>query len=231
MGEREQRLAPLTDQVFDAVIFDMDGTLIDSTPAVVRAWTQWAIEHDVTADDLDGHHGYPAAGIVAKLIPAEQQQAALDRIAELELADTADIGVLPGAAEAFAALRPGRFAIATSCTAPLAEARLQASGLPRPPVLVTVDDVEHGKPAPDPFLVAAERLGVDPTRCLVVEDAVSGLTGARAAGSASLAVVTTTPAEVLAEHADAVVADLSYVTWTVTPDGVRVRPAEGSGRD
>lgn len=225
MGEVEVQLGALAEMVFEAVVFDMDGTLIDSTPAVERSWTQWAIEYDLTAEQLAGHHGYPAAGIVDKLIPTNGRAAALARISELELADTHDIGTLPGAVEAFAALQTGRFAIATSCTAPLAAARLQASALSLPPVLVTVDDVERGKPAPDPFLVAAERLGVDPTRCLVVEDAVSGLIGARAAGSASLAVVTTTPADLLATHAGAVVPDLSHVTWSVAPDGIRIRPS------
>ncbi|MGO1972114.1 MAG: HAD family hydrolase [Propionibacteriaceae bacterium] len=225
MGEVEVQWGALADAVFEAVIFDMDGTLIDSTPAVERSWTQWAIEYELTAEQLAGHHGYPAAGIVDKLIPAERRAAALARISELELADTHDIGTLPGAAEAFVALQRRRFAIATSCTAPLAAARLAASALSMPPVLVTVDDVERGKPAPDPFLVAAERLGADPARCLVVEDAVSGLTGARAAGCASLAVVTTTPADLLANHADAVVPDLSYVTWSVSAAGIRLQSA------
>lgn len=224
----EVGLGMLAGSVFEAVIFDMDGTLIDSTPAVERSWTTWAIEYELTAEQMAGHHGYPAAGIVNKLLPAEQRSAALARITELELADTHDIVTLPGAPEAFAALQPGRFAIATSCTAPLAAARLEASTLPQPPVLVTVDDVERGKPAPDPFLVAAERLGVDPARCLVVEDAVSGLTGARAAGCATLAVVTTTPADLLEPHADAVVPDLSAVTWSVDTAGVRIRGAETS---
>ena len=106
---------------------------------------------------------------------------------------------------------------------PLAKARIASSGLVAPTVLVTADQVEHGKPAPDPYLLAAERLGVDPARCLVVEDAPLGLQAAKAAGCATLAVVTTTAREKL--QADAVVSDLSEVRFEKTADGIRVRAA------
>ena len=103
--------------------------------------------------------------------------------------------VLPGAVEALSALRDAKNAIATSCTIPLAKARIEAAELVPPSVLVTADDVQRGKPAPDPYLEAAARLGVDPGRCLVVEDAPAGLASAREAGCPTLAVVTTTPEE------------------------------------
>jgi sugar-phosphatase len=213
----------LTDQVFDAVLFDMDGTLIDSTPAVRRAWAVWGEEQGLAPADLLGHHGMPSAQVVAKLLPAERRAAATDRINELELIDVHDIVVLPGAAEALSALRDARNAIATSCTVPLARARIGAAGLQPPSVLVTVDDVARGKPAPDPFLEAARRLGVPPERCLVVEDAPMGLTAARAAGCFTLAVTTTTPPDEL--DADAVVPDLAAVRFEVVGEGIRVVPA------
>ena len=216
-------LGPLTDQVFDAVLFDMDGTLIDSTPAVARAWSRWGEEQGLRPEQLLGHHGLPSAQVVAKLLPAERRAAATERINELELTDVHDIVVLPGAAEALAALRDARNAIATSCTVPLARARIDAARLQPPSVLVTVDDVARGKPAPDPFLEAARRLGVPPERCLVVEDAPMGLVAARAAGCATLAVTTTTPAEEL--DADAVVTDLAAVRFEVEGEGIRVRLA------
>ena len=106
---------------------------------------------------------------------------------------------------------------------PLARARMAGAGLTAPEVLVTADQVRRGKPAPDPYLLAADRLGVDPARCLVVEDAPLGLEAARAAGCATLAVVTTTPRGLLV--ADAVVDDLSEVTFEVGPEGVRVAPS------
>jgi sugar-phosphatase len=214
-------LGRLADQVFDAVIFDMDGTLIDSTPAVLRTWTAWAYEHGLTPADLTGFHGIPSAGVVRLVLPAERHDAAIARINELEITDLEGIVVLPGAAEALAALRNARNAIATSCTVPLAWARIEAAGLIPPSVLVTADDVQRGKPAPDPFLEAARRLGVPPERCLVVEDAPAGLEAARAAGCATLAVTTTTSADELV--ADAVVGTLADVRFVVTDAGMRLR--------
>ena len=160
---------------------------------------------------------------MAKFLPEDERAAGLLRINELELDDTDGLLVLPGAAEALAALVDAPNAIATSCTMPLALARIASSGLVAPTVLVTADQTAHGKPAPDPYLLAAERLGVDPTRCLVVEDAPLGLQAARAAGCATLAVVTTTAREKL--QADAVVGDLSEVRFEADADGIRVRPA------
>ena len=216
-------LGQLAEQEFDAVIFDMDGTLIDSTPAVDRAWAQWASEHGLTRADLAGNHGVPSAGVVRKVLPADRQEAAIARINELELHDLQGIVVLPGASEALAALHSAKNAIATSCTIPLANARIGAAQLVRPSVVVTADDVQRGKPAPDPFLEAAKRLGVDPTRCLVVEDAPAGLEAARAAGCFTLAVVTTTASEDL--YADAVVPNLASVKFEVTETGIRVHLA------
>ena len=213
-------LGPLDGRVFAGVIFDMDGTLIDSIPMVVRSWRRWAREHGLHPGRLQGFHGVPAAAIVAELLPSHRHETALRRITEIELADTDGITMLPGAAEALTALSPARCAIATSCTTPLAEARIRATGLQVPEVVVTADDVERGKPHPDAFLLAAARLGLDPTACLVVEDAPSGLSAARAAGCATLAVTTTTPREELV--ADAVVDSLADVRFSEQQDGARV---------
>ena len=223
--EKRVSLGELAERSFDAVIFDMDGTLIDSTPAVLRAWTTWAGEHGITAEQLTSHHGIPSAAVVRMLLPEDRQDAAIARINELEIVDVHDIVVLPGAAEALAAVQEGKSAIATSCTAPLAAARIAAAELVPPNVLVTADDVVHGKPAPDPYLEAAARLGVEPDRCLVVEDAPAGLTSARTAGCRTLAVLTTTPADRI--EADAIVPDLAHVRFAVTADG-QIRVAERS---
>jgi mannitol-1-/sugar-/sorbitol-6-phosphatase len=217
-------LGQLADEVFEGVIFDMDGTLIDSTPAVVRAWAAWASEYGLPPIDLRMHHGTPSASVVRAVMPEHLHEAGMRRITELEIADLHDVVVLPGTVEALTSLASAKNAIATSCTVPLAKARIAAAQLVPPSVLVTADDVVHGKPHPEPFLEAARRLGVDPRRCLVVEDAPQGLEAARAAGCFTLAVLTTTPREAL--DADAIVNDLSDVRFQVDQDGVRVRLAE-----
>lgn len=214
-------LGRLADEAFEAVIFDLDGTLIDSTPAVVRAWNTWASEYGLAPMDLRRYHGTPSASTVRAVMPEPLHEAAIRRITELELADLHDIVVLPGAADALASLEGARNAIATSCTVQLAEARIAAAQLLPPSVLVTADDVTNAKPDPEPFLQAARRLGVDPRRCLVVEDAAKGLEAARAAGCFTLAVVTTTPRELL--DADAVVTDLSDIRFDANHEGIRVR--------
>ena len=216
-------LGRLDHERFEAVIFDMDGTLINSIPSVDRSWRAWAGEYALTEEQILGHHGVPAAEIVRRLIPEANRNRAYARINEIELADVDDIVVLPGAAEALAALKEAKNAIATSCTTALATVRIAASGLAAPTIIVTADDVTRGKPYPDPFLLAARRLGVDPRRCLVVEDAPSGLQAARDAGCFSLAVLVTTPRDAL--QADAIVTDLADVEFSVTPEGIAVRSA------
>lgn len=210
----------LTGRTFAAVLFDMDGTLVDSTPAVARCWAQWAGEHQVPATALVNTHGRPAAQIIADVLPTGQVPAALARIVALELADTDGVVPLPGALDALRATAPA--AIVTSCTRDLARARIAAAGLPAPAVLVTADDVRVGKPDPEPFLLAADRLGVDPARCLVVEDAPAGLAAGRAAGATTLAVAGTH--DLAALDADAHAPDLSHVHFTRSPTGIRADP-------
>jgi mannitol-1-/sugar-/sorbitol-6-phosphatase len=213
-------LGSLDGRAFAAVLFDMDGTLIDSTPVVVRSWLRWAEEEGVDPHRLAGFHGVPSRAIAERLLPAGRVDAAVERIDAIELADTDGITLLPGAVDALRALQPAHCAIATSCTTPLALARIEAAALPAPDVVVTATDVVRGKPHPDPYLLAARRLGADPAACLVVEDAPSGLEAARAAGCATLAVTTTTaPADLVA---DAVVDDLGEVSFAVIDGLVRV---------
>ncbi|TPG16972.1 HAD family hydrolase [Pedococcus bigeumensis] len=218
-------LGTLEGRTFAAVLFDMDGTLIDSIPVVIRSWVRWAQEEGVDPRRLTGFHGVPAKGIIATLLPPERLDAAFDRIEAIEIADTDGITVLPGALDALAALtgQVELCAIATSCTRPLADTRLAATRLPAPGVVVTASDVAQGKPHPDPFLLAATRLGVDPADCLVVEDAPGGLDAARAAGCTTLAVTTTTAESDLV--ADAVVATLADVRFSVVAGRVHVTAA------
>jgi len=191
-----------------ALLFDMDGTLIDSTPAVDRAWAAWEQRWNVRLGVRASALGRPARDIVAERVPAAEAEAAFRDIERLEVADTAGIVVLPGVRALLDSLPADRWAIATSCSAPLAAARLAATAI-EPPVLVTASDTALGKPNPDPYLEAAARLGVAPEECLVIEDAVAGVAAGRAAGCATLGVLGSVPGETL--DADAVVADLTAV--------------------
>jgi sugar-phosphatase len=216
----------VTSELFDAVLFDNDGTLIDSREAVVRSWLAWAAYHGVSAESLIGFHGVPSSSIIAAVAPHLDPVTATADIDRRELADLDGIAALPGATDAVAAVG-WRGAIVTSASRELMEVRLAAAGFTAPAVLVTADDITRGKPNPEPYLVAADKLGVDPTRCLVVEDAPAGLRAGRAAGAATVAVVTTSTAEELAPLADLVVPDLSELSFRLGDDGVRVsrRPA------
>ena len=215
----------LFSRTFAAVIFDNDGTLVDSTRAAQRSWVQWALEHGVDPHRLEGHHGMPASAVIASVAPHLDPVVALARIEELEVGDVAGVVPLPGASDALSALTtatdgPARHTIATSATRDLARARLREAGIAAPAGLVAVEDVERGKPDPEPFLLAARRLGVDPNDALVCEDAPSGIAAARAAGCAVLAVATTARPEELAD-ADLVVESLARVGFEL--DGPRVR--------
>jgi sugar-phosphatase len=215
----------------DALLFDMDGTLVDSTPAVERCWRTWIGEYGVPAERFASIrlHGRPAADIIADLLPPERlagdgAEQALRRIEELEVADTEGTTALPGARALLAVLPVDRWAVVTSATARLAKVRL-AAGAIEPPVLVSADDITRGKPDPEPFLLGAALLGVEPARCLVLEDAPAGVAAARAAGMRCVAVSTTHPREVL--DADVVVDSLESLRVLPGREGgllVDVRP-------
>lgn len=211
------------DRTFEAVLFDMDGTLISSIDSVVRSWTRLAIEFEIPAERFGDFHGIPARALLELLLPdrpAAERRRALQRITELEISDVDGVTVLPGAVDALTALEgTGRSAIVTSSNRALAEARVAASGLPAPGVVVTADDVARGKPAPDPFLRAADLLGVDPERCLVVEDAAAGIEAGRAAGAVTVGLTTTGHGDL---GANLVVPDLAALRIVTVSGGVRV---------
>jgi sugar-phosphatase len=175
-----------------AVLFDMDGTLVDSDAAVERAWTVWAGEYGVpVADVLAIAHGSPAESTVDRMrpdLPADQRAAAAARQLELQYDDLSDVVATPGAVEVLGVLEhlglP--WAVVTSADNRLAKVRLATAGI-EPPVLVTVDDITRGKPDPEGYLHAADLLGVLPLRCLVVEDAEVGLAAGHAAGALTAA--------------------------------------------
>lgn len=209
---------------FDAVLFDLDGTLIDSTASVIRSWRRFAEHYGVSHEALHANHGQPARTLLSNLLPPELFDEGLVRITDLEVSD-AGSGLEPvrGAREFFESVPADRRAIVTSGSVAIATARLHAAGFEQPGVFVTADHVTNGKPDPEPFLLAASHLGVDPARCLVVEDATAGVTAARAAGCFVLAIAGTVDASELA--ADLVVDGLDRVRLVQTATGMRLAPA------
>jgi HAD superfamily hydrolase (TIGR01509 family) len=171
------------------VLLDMDGTLVDSHAAVERAWISWATENGLDPDAvLAVAHGSPGEVTIRRLLPDLDDRAVARSVArqlEKEYDDLSDVVAAPGADALLAALDRLElpWAVVTSADVRLARARLGAAGIPDPPLLVTVEDVRVGKPDPEGYLLAARRLGVDPVRCLVVEDAAPGVEAGRAAGS------------------------------------------------
>lgn len=212
----------ITGEVFESVLFDNDGTLIDSSGPVERSWRSWAEDHQIPAEAFGNVHGMPSRRIVARVAPHLDEDEATADIDRRELLDLEGVVALPGAAEALAAVGD-RAVIVTSAGRELAGLRLAAAGLTDLPAMVTADEITRGKPDPEPYLLGAQLLSVDPARCLVVEDAPAGLRAGLAAGAATLAVVTTNRREDLVELADVVVADLSQVSFQLVEGGVRVR--------
>ncbi|AOW86085.1 HAD family hydrolase [Streptomyces olivaceus] len=206
-----------------ALLFDNDGTLVSSLASVQRCWTRWAGEYGITAEQFGRVelHGRPAAEIAADLLPAALVPQAVARIEQLEVEDVPNGGVhlLPGTRDFLDALPADRWAVVTSATRRLAEARLDAVGI-LPKTLVAADDITRGKPDPEPYLLGARALGVDPAACVVFEDAPAGLQAGHAAGMRTVALATTHRPDEL--DADLVVTDLSALSALVTRAGVEI---------
>jgi sugar-phosphatase len=178
-----------------ALLFDMDGVLINSTPAVARVWRRWAIEHGFNPDEVVSRaHGRPSLTTVSEYLPNADHEAENREVERREMEDLEGVVPLPGARELLAALPANRWTIVTSSTRPLAEVRLRAAGLPVPAYLITSSDVTHGKPYPEPYLKAAQVLGFPAPDCIVVEDVPAGIQSGKAAGARVIAFTTTMPA-------------------------------------
>jgi len=193
------------------VLFDLDGVLVDSTPAVARVWTKWAVKHGFVPDKVVSRaHGRPSITTIRELLPHADHVAENREVERGEIEDVEGVIPLPGALELLQALPQDRWAIATSCSRRLAEVRIRAAELPLPKHLITSSDVQRGKPDPEPYLKAAKILGLAPADCIVIEDAPAGIRAGKAAGARVFALRTTArDAELLESGADWIANDLA----------------------
>ncbi len=186
-----------------ALLFDLDGVLINSTPAVARVWREWAIEHGFNPEEVVARaHGRPSLTTVREYLPNADHQVENREVERREIEDLDGVVPLPGALELLSSLPEGRWTIVTSCTRALAEVRIKAAGLPLPKKFVTSNDITNGKPHPEPFLKGAAVLGFSAEDCIVFEDVPAGVRAGKASGARVVAFTTTMQADAL-RHAGA----------------------------
>jgi sugar-phosphatase len=174
------------------LLFDLDGVLVDSTPAVERVWHKWAIEHGFDPHEVVlNAHGRPSIATIREYLPNADHEAENRIVERAEIEDVGGVVPLPGALELLRSLPEERWTIVTSCTRPLAEVRIKAAGLPSPKVFVTANDITHGKPNPEPYLKGASKLGLNPQDCVVLEDVTAGIQAGKSAGMRVIAMRTT----------------------------------------
>ncbi|PBB92304.1 glycerol-3-phosphatase [Mesorhizobium sp. WSM3864] len=188
---------------FAAFLFDMDGTVLNSIAAAERVWTKWARGHGLdVASFLPTIHGKRAIETIAALkLPGVDPVVEADALLEAEAADLEGIVPIPGAVAFLKSLPPERWAVVTSAPRELALLRMAAAGIPVPAIMVSAEDVTRGKPAPDCFLLAAKRLGVEARDCLVFEDAPAGIAAGEASGASVMVISATHVHPVVTQHA------------------------------
>lgn len=208
--------------VCSAILFDLDGVLVDSEAIVARHWRNWAINHDIPPERILAiFHGRPSVEVVRLVAPrlnAEVEARLMEAAASIDLDG---LSVYEAARPLLERLPAGSWAVVTSGSKLTASSRLGFGDFPQPAVLITADDVAHGKPHPEPYATAAERLGVAPEHCLVIEDAPAGIESGKAAGMRVIA-VTTSHAPAQLSQADVVVDELGDLTVDVVDGQLRV---------
>src|SRR5215470_26060 len=174
------------------LLFDLDGVLADSTPAVARVWAVWARKYGFDPEEtVRRAHGRPSLTTIRELLPDGDHEAENSLMERMEIEDVEGVVPLPGALELLRALPAEAWTVVTSCTRPLALVRLEVAGLPVPAKLVTSTDIVNGKPHPEPYLKGAALLGIPPEECVVFEDAPAGIRAGKAAGARVIALQTT----------------------------------------
>jgi mannitol-1-/sugar-/sorbitol-6-phosphatase len=210
-----------------AILFDLDGVLIDSTHSVTRQWRIWAKDNGIDPEKLLAiAHGRRTVETVRLLAPHLSAEEEADILERREAEDTDGVTVMPGAAELLQSIPPGRWCVVTSGTRHLATSRLRLGNLTIPDVLVTADDVVNGKPNPEPYLKGAQLLGMRPEECLVIEDAPAGIAAAHAGGMKVVALPSTYRVAAL-QAADAVVNTLSQMRVTPRDGNLQVEVRKG----
>ena len=203
-----------------AILFDLDGVLVDSTRSVDRQWRAWARQKGVVGDKVMAiAHGVRTIEVIRAVAPHLDADAEVWELENREADDHEGVEIMPGAIELIRSIPEGRWAVVTSGTRLLASARLRFGGLPVPKILVTAEDVANGKPHPEPYLKGAERMGVNPSDCLVIEDAPAGIQSARAGGMKVVGITSTYAAARLNE-ADFVIQRLPQIQVAVNGTGV-----------
>jgi mannitol-1-/sugar-/sorbitol-6-phosphatase len=215
----------MTEITCSAVLFDLDGVLLDSTPAITRVWTWWARKHGLIPDEVVKRaHGRPSLSTIREYLPHADLELENHEVERREIGDLGDVVGLPGARELLSSLPRARWTIVTSCTRPLAEVRIRAAALPTPGQLVSASDVTRGKPDPEPYLKAATRLGFPAQACVVVEDAPAGVLAGRLAGASVIAVKTTfTDTELRAAGASWIVGGCNAISVIAASPGAAIR--------
>lgn len=194
-----------------AILFDLDGVLVDSTQAVDREWREWAARKGVDGDAIMAiAHGVRTVEVIRQVAPHLDAEAEAAAIESHEAGDQRGVVVMPGALELVRSIPEGQWGVVTSGSRALASNRLLYCGLPVPKVLVTSDDVTNGKPHPEPYLKGAEWMRFAPAACVVIEDAPAGIQSARAAGMKVIGMASTYGADRLG-HANAVVGKLGQI--------------------
>jgi mannitol-1-/sugar-/sorbitol-6-phosphatase len=208
--------------VCSAILFDLDGVLVDSTGSVDRHWRIWARQRGINEEKVVAiAHGVRAIEVIRAVAPGLDAEAELRKLEREETDDHNKLKAMPGAIDLVRSLPQNRWGVVTSGSRSIAPDRLRMVGVPVPKVLITADDVVNGKPHPEPYLKGAEALGVEPRECLVIEDAPAGIRAAHAAGMKVIGFASTYKSDQLTE-ADAVIKSFKEVSVAVDGQSLRV---------
>jgi sugar-phosphatase len=205
-----------------AIIFDLDGVLVDSAECIERTWRAWALRNQLDPESVIAvAHGRRAIETVQLVAPQLSAEAELYSLAASESTTSEGVYEISGARELLEMLPADKWAVVTSGIRAVAEFRLRHAGLPVPPVMICADEISRGKPDPEGYLTAAERLGYSPAECLVIEDAPAGIESACAAGMRVIAITTTYPPRMLT-GADSIVERLTDLGIVLDRNQIRI---------